>query len=72
MVKCVFPMPLRSLQGFLSFVCKRAQLPLLCPCCSCIDKQTKKVHVTLKMKNKGTTEHLAIDFAGLKVYGEGE
>ncbi len=30
------------------------------------------INVALKTKTKGVIQHLAIDSAGLKVYGEGE
>ncbi|ATF08926.1 Mobile element protein [Candidatus Enterovibrio altilux] len=30
------------------------------------------VNGTFRVKNKGTIQHLAIDYTGLKVYGEGE
>jgi hypothetical protein len=72
MVKRVFSMPLRGLQGFINSVFKLAQLPLSCPHYSCISKRAKTVNVTFKPKTKGAIQHLAIDATGLKVYGEGE
>ncbi|WP_263363246.1 transposase [Candidatus Enterovibrio altilux] len=38
MIKCVFSMPLRSLQRSINSVFKVAQLPLLCPHCSCVSR----------------------------------
>ncbi len=72
MVKRVFSMPLRGLQGFINSVFKLAQLPLSRPHYSCISKRAKTVNVAFKPKTKGAIQHLAIDATGLKVYGEGE
>lgn len=41
MVKCVFSMPLRALQGFIDSVFKLAQVPLSCPHYNCISKRAK-------------------------------
>ncbi|WP_240698077.1 IS5 family transposase, partial [Vibrio sp. F12] len=72
MVKRVFAMPLRALQGFIDSVFKLAQLPLSCPHYSCISKRAKTVNVSFKTKTRSAIQHLAIDATGLKVYGEGE
>ncbi|WP_425667491.1 IS5 family transposase [Vibrio tubiashii] len=71
-VKRVFSLPLRGLQGFINSIFKLAQLPLSCPHYSCISKRAKTVNVAFKTKTKGTIQHLAIDATGLKVFGEGE
>ncbi|MGR5068704.1 IS5 family transposase [Vibrio alfacsensis] len=67
MVKRIFSMPLRALQGFLDSVFKLANIPLVCPHYTCISRRAKEVEVSFK-----TIQHLAIDATGLKVYGEGE
>ena len=72
MVKRVFSMPLRALQGFIDSVFKLANIPLFCPHYTCISRRAKEVDVSFKTKTRGTIQHLAIDSAGLKVYGEGE
>ena len=72
MVKRVFSMPLRALQGFLDSVFKLANVPLVCPHYTCISRRAKEVEVSFKTKNRGAIQHLAIDATGLKVYGEGE
>lgn len=72
MVKRVFSMPLRALQGFINSVFKLADIPLSCPHYTCISKRAKTVKIAFKTKTSGTIEHLAIDSTGLKVYGEGE
>ncbi|ATF09592.1 Mobile element protein [Candidatus Enterovibrio altilux] len=64
-------MPLRDLQKFITSVFKLTPLPLSCPHCSCLSKRTKAVNITFKTKNKGSTQHLVIHSAGLKVYSDG-
>ena len=72
MVKRVFSMPLRALQGFLDSVFKLANIPLVCPHYTCISRRAKEVEVSFKTKTRGVIQHLAIDATGLKVYSEGE
>ncbi|WP_394336775.1 hypothetical protein [Candidatus Enterovibrio altilux] len=45
-----------------------AQLPLPCPCYSCISKRVRMVNVTFKTKNKGTIQYLNIYSTSLTVY----
>ncbi|ATF08565.1 Mobile element protein [Candidatus Enterovibrio altilux] len=70
MVKCIFAMPWRDLQGFINFVFKLVQLPLPCSHYSCISKRVKTVNVTFKTKNKESIQYLTIDSRGLKVCGK--
>ena len=72
MVKRVFSMPLRARQGFLDSVFKLANIPLVCPHYTCINRRAKEVKVLLRAKTRGAIRHLAIDSTGLMVYGEGE
>ncbi|EOX4789513.1 IS5 family transposase [Vibrio alginolyticus] len=72
MVKRIFSLPLRALQGLIDSVFRLAQIPLSCPHYSCISRRAKDVDVSFKTKTKGPIQHLAIDATGLKVYGEGE
>ena len=69
MVKRVFSMPVRALQGFIDSVFKLANLPLTCPHDSCISRRAKQVDVSFKTKTSGEIQHLAFDATGLKVYG---
>ncbi|ATF09426.1 Mobile element protein [Candidatus Enterovibrio altilux] len=64
MVTCVLLMPLIGLQGFINFVFKLIQLPLSCSHYLCIHKRTNMDNVTVKTKNKRSTEYLLIDFTG--------
>ncbi|MBM5180179.1 IS5 family transposase, partial [Vibrio parahaemolyticus] len=72
MVKRVFSMPLRALQGFIDSVFSLANVPIVCPHYSCFSRRAKQVEVSFKPKTRGAIQHLAIDATGLKVYGEGE
>ncbi|MGR5178668.1 IS5 family transposase, partial [Vibrio parahaemolyticus] len=72
MVKRIFSLPLRALQGFIDSVFKLANVPLVCPHYTCISRRAKDVEVNFKASTRGTIQHLAIDATGLKVYGEGE
>ncbi|HCG4991923.1 TPA: IS5 family transposase [Vibrio parahaemolyticus] len=72
MVKRVFSMPLRALQGFIDSVFSLANVPIVCPHYSCISRRAKQVEVSFKPKTRGAIQHLAIDATGLKVYGEVE
>ncbi|MCX8778420.1 IS5 family transposase [Vibrio parahaemolyticus] len=72
MVKRVFSMPLRALQGFIDSVFSLANVPIVCPHYSCISRRAKQVEVSFNPKTRGAIQHLAIDATGLKVYGEGE
>ncbi|WP_179947034.1 transposase, partial [Vibrio sp. CUB2] len=46
MVKRIFSMPLRALQGFLDSVFKLANIPLVCPHYTCISRRAKEVEVS--------------------------
>ncbi|MDF4876476.1 IS5 family transposase, partial [Vibrio parahaemolyticus] len=72
MMKRVFSMSLRALQGFIDSVFSLANVPIVCPHYSCISRRAKQVEVSFKPKTRGAIQHLAIDATGLKVYGEGE
>ncbi|ENI4484633.1 IS5 family transposase [Vibrio fluvialis] len=72
MVKRIFSLPLRALQGFIDSVFKLANVPLVCPHYTCISRRAKEVEVSFHTSSRGVIQHLAIDATGLKVYGEGE
>lgn len=72
MVKCLFPMPLRALQGFIDSVFSLANVPLICPHYTYISPRAKDVEVSFKLSTRGPIQHLAFDATGLKFYGEGE
>ena len=72
MVKRIFFLPLRALQGFIDSIFRLANVLLVCPHYTCISRRAKDVEVCFKTSSRGTTQHLAIDATGVKVYGEGE
>ncbi|ATF10457.1 Mobile element protein [Candidatus Enterovibrio altilux] len=71
-IQRVSSIPLRSLQEFINFVFKLAQLLLSCLHYSCIGQRAKMVSVKFKPKNKGTFQHLVNDSMGLKAYCVGK
>ena len=71
MVKRIFSLPLRALQGFIDYVFKLAKVPLVYPHYTCICRRAKEVEVSFHTFSRGVIQHLAIDATGLKVYGEG-
>ncbi|PMM57522.1 IS5 family transposase, partial [Vibrio splendidus] len=72
MIKGIFSLPLRALQGFIDSIFELLDVPLTSPDYTCISKRSKTVQVKYRNKSKGTIRHIAIDSTGLKVFGEGE
>lgn len=72
MMKRVFNLPLRALQGFVDSLFKLMALPLRCPDYSLVSKRAKSVSISIKTPARGEISHLVIDSTGLKVFGEGE
>ncbi|WKE64618.1 IS5 family transposase [Gallaecimonas kandeliae] len=72
MLKGLFDLPLRALEGFINSLFQLMELPLTSPSYSCISKRAKTVNIRYRLPSKGPVAHLVIDATGLKVYGEGE
>jgi IS5 family transposase len=72
MIKGIFSLPLRALQGFIDSVFELLDVPLTSPDYTCIRKRSKTVQVKYRNKSKGAIRQIAIDSTGLKVFGEGE
>lgn len=72
MIKGIFSLPLRALQGFIDSIFALMNVPLRSPNYTSISKRSKTVQVKYKNKSKGSVRHIAIDSTGLKVFGEGE
>lgn len=72
MMKRVFNLSLRDLQGFVDSIFKLMALPLRCPDYSLVSKQAKSVGISIKTPTRGEISHLVIDATGLKVFDEGE
>jgi hypothetical protein len=72
MIKGVFKLPLRALEGFLNSLFRLLKVDLKSPDYSCISKRAKTVEVNYRQPSQGQAAHLVIDATGLKVFGEGE
>ncbi|MGR5444461.1 IS5 family transposase [Vibrio jasicida] len=72
MIKGIFSLPLRALQGFIDSIFELMDVPLTSPDYTCISKRSKTVQITYRNKSKGAIRHITIDSTGLKVFGEGE
>ena len=72
MVKGVFSLPLRSLQGFIDSIFSLMNVPLRSLNYSSISKRAKTVEIKYRNPSRGAIRHIAIDSTGLKVFGEGE
>ncbi|WP_370560104.1 IS5 family transposase [Escherichia coli] len=72
MLKAVFKLPLRALEGFINSLFELMNVPLQSPDYSCISKRAKTVEIKYRLPSHGPVAHLVIDATGLKVYGEGE
>lgn len=71
-VKGVFNLSLRALEGFTNSVFQLMDVPLSSPSYSCISKRAKTVEIKYRAPSRGAVAHVVIDSTGLKVYGEGE
>ncbi len=72
MLKRIFGLTLRALQGFGDSIVTLIKVPLNCPDDTCISKRAKSGHVPFKTATPGEIAHLVIDSSGLNVLGEGE
>ncbi|EJM5006882.1 IS5 family transposase [Salmonella enterica] len=72
MMKRVFTLSLRALQGFVDSIFQLMGVALICPDYSLVSKRAKTVNIRIKTPTRGEIEHLVIDSTGLKVFGEGE
>ncbi|WP_341501461.1 IS5 family transposase [Gallaecimonas sp. GXIMD4217] len=72
MLKGLFNLPLRALEGFINSLFRLMEVPLSSPSYSCISKRAKTVTIRYRRRSQGDMTHLVIDATGLKVFGEGE
>jgi hypothetical protein len=72
MIKGIFSLPLRALQGFIDSIFELMDVSLTSPNYTCISKHSKTVQVKYSNKSRGAIRHIAIDSMGLKAFGEGE
>lgn len=72
MVKAVFKLPLRGLEGFLNSVFKLLGLRLTSPDYSLFSKRARSLEVAIPRRLSGEAIDVMVDGSGLKIYGEGE
>ena len=72
MLKGLFNLPLRALEGFTNSVFTMMNVPLTSPGYSCISKRANTLEIKYRNPSRGPIAHLVVDATGLKVYGEGE
>lgn len=72
MIKGVFKLPLRALEGFINSVFRLMDVDIQSPGYTCISKRAKTVDVDYRLPSRGPIRHVVIDATGLKVFGEGE
>ena len=71
-LKGLFKLPLRALEGFINSIFELMRVPLKSPNYSCISKRAKSVDIQYRLPASGQAAHILIDATGLKVFGEGE
>lgn len=72
MIRSVFHMPLRALQGFLTSLVSLMNIELPIPDYTRICRRAKSLGQELEKLSRRSVTDLVIDSTGLKVYGEGE
>ncbi len=65
MLKAVFKLPLRALEGFINSLFELMNVPLQSPDYSCISKRAKTVEIKYRLPSHGPVAHLVIDATGL-------
>ena len=72
MIRFVFHLPLRALEGFLTSLILLLSADLPAPCYTQICRRAKELGQELKKLSRKNISAIVIDSTGLKVYGEGE
>jgi hypothetical protein len=72
MLKVMFTLPLRALEGFINSLFRLTGMPLTSPDYSSLSRRAKNVKITYRPPSKGNISHLVIDATGIKVFGAGE
>ena len=72
LIRAVFHLPLRALQGFLISLVMLMKISLPIPCYTQICRRAKALGEELRKLSTKKITDLVIDSTGLKVYGEGE
>jgi hypothetical protein len=72
MIRAIFHLPLRSMQGFLLSLVAMLSLSLPIPCYTRVCRRARSLGQQLKKLSSGRPTDVVIDSTGVKVYGEGE
>ena len=73
MIKAVYRLPLRALQGLMQSLLVALNLDLMCPHYSVFSRRAKGLQIPLRqLLNPGENLHVIFDSTGVKVFGEGE
>jgi len=73
MIKAVFRVALRALQGFIQSIFQLLGLQLICPHYSVFSRRAKDLQIPLrKLLKPGEKLNVIFDSTGIKVFGEGE
>lgn len=72
LLKSVFKLPLRAVQGFAKSLLKLMSVEVKIPHYSTICRRQQDLSVTLNARKSKAPRDIVIDSTGLKVYGEGE
>lgn len=72
MMKAVFHLPFRALQGFLCSLIQLIGIALPVPCYTQICRRAKELGQEIRRLGRKRPTDIVIDSTGLKVYGEGE
>lgn len=72
LIRTVYHLPLRALEGFLSSLVSSLELPLKIPSYTQICRRAKELGKSLKKLSVRRPHDIVFDSTGLKVYGEGE
>lgn len=71
-IRSVFHLPLRALEGFLQSIVFLMRITLVIPCYTQISRRAKSLGKELAKLSNKSVKDLVVDSTGLKVYGEGE
>lgn len=72
LIKSVFHLDFRKLQGFAESIMRLMQLSIKIPCYTQICRRQATLEVTIPTLSHRDGLHIVVDSTGLKVYGEGE
>ncbi len=64
MIKGVFKLPLRALEGFINSVFRLMDVDIQSPDYTCISKRAKTVDVDYRLPSRGPIRHVVIDVSG--------